>query len=442
MTDEHDVARGKARVLTARREQVEWRAFDLDGLVGPDHRARMIWAAVEQMDLSQFYAQIRAVEDGPGRDALDPKVLLALWLYATSEGVGSARHLARLCERDHAYMWICGGLKPNYHALSDLRAQHGDKLDALLSQMLATLMAAKLLTLHRVAQDGTRVRAHAGAASFRRASTLQERCLAQAQEQVAALRRELDEEPAASSVREKAARERAARERQAAVERAIAELPRVQAAHERTQRKRAREARRKGIDPDDKKSEPRVSTTDPQARVMKMGDGGFRPAYNWQFATDTDSRLIVGVEVTNEGTDKAQMVPMLEQLERRTGQRPSQYLVDGGFTKLEAIDHVEARGVQVYAPVPQPRRQGIDAYERKADDTDRTAAWRARMKTEQAQQTYKLRAAVAETVHGDLRTWRGLKQMPVRGKTKVRAVALLHALTYNLLRADALRRAA
>jgi transposase len=443
MSNDRKASPEQVRVASAQRDQIEWRRFDVDGLIDSDHRARTIWAAVEEMDLKPFYDGIASRGSEPGRPALDPKVLLALWLYATSEGVGSARHLARLCERDQAYMWICGGLRPNHHSLSDFRVEHGDKLDALLTQMLATLMAAKLLKLRRVAQDGTRARASAGASSFRRASTLKERCLAEATAQVEALKREVDEDPAASNAREKSAQERAARERKVAIENAIAQLPLVQAAHERTQRKRAREARRKGSDKpvDEKKSEPRVSTTDPEARVMKMGDGGFRPAYNLQFATDTEARVIVGVEVTNEGTDKAQMKPMIEQIEKRTGKRPLEHLVDGGYTKLEEIDAVEASGTAVYAPVPEPRGDG-DPYERKRDDTDRTAVWRARMKTDEAKEIYKERAAVAETVHADLRTWRGLRQLPVRGKKKVRAVALLLALTHNLLRVAALRRAA
>ena len=452
MGEESKQAAEAARVVGARRDQIEWRTFDLDGLIEADHRARVIWAATEQMDLTPFYDAIASRGQLPGRPALDPRVLLALWLYGTSEGVGSARHLARLCERDHAYQWICGGLKPSYHTLSDFRVEHGDKLDTLLTGMLATLMASKLVTLQRVAQDGTRVRASAGASSFRRASTLRERCLVEAQEQVATLRRELEQDPAASSTRQKAARERAARQRQEAVERAIAELPLMQAAHERTQRKRAREASRKGkaADEDAKKSErerererePRVSTTDPEARVMKMADGGFRPAYNLQFATDTDTRLIVGVEVVSEGTDNAQMLPMVEQIQQRTGKRPAQCLVDGGYTKHEAIDEVEAQGTQVFAPVPRPRKVGIDPYARKREDTNHTADWRARMNTDEARQIYKLRAAVAEPVHADLRNWRGLGRLPVRGRNKVRAVALLMALTYNVLRAPALLRAA
>ncbi len=421
-------------MIEAERRQVELRAVDLESLLPEGHRARSVWAVVEGLDLSAFYGAIAARGSAPGRPAIDPKILLTLWIYATSEGVGSARHLSRLCERDDAYRWICGGVTPNHHTLSDFRVEHGEKLDRLLTQLVASLMNARVLSLKRVAQDGTRVRASAGAGSFRRASTL-EQCLEKAQAQVRALRSELEADPHASTERERAARERAAREREAAVARALAELPKVQKVHERNQRRAGRKKRRKGSGP----SEPRVSTTDPEARVMKMGDGGFRPAYNVQFVTDTETRVVVAVDVTNEGSDARQMLPLLEQLERRTnGARPDEILVDGGYTHLESIDEVERRGIRVFAPVPTPRSEGIDPHVRKRDDTDRTAAWRARMSTEDAKQIYKVRAATAETVHADLRRWRGLSHLPVRGLVKVRACALLHALTHDVLRVIAL----
>jgi hypothetical protein len=218
-------------------------------------------------------------------------------------------------------------------------------------------------------------------------------------------------------------------------------LPKVQACHERSQRKggRARAAKHKG---GEAAREARVSTTDPEARVMKMGDGGFRPAYNVQFATTTADRVIVGVEVCNEGTDAGQMVPMIEQIAQRTGQRPTEYLVDGGYTKLSAIDALESRGTQVYAPVAASRDERVDRYARKRDDTDHTARWRARMNTAEARAIYRERASTAETVHADLRAWRGLRQMPVRGQSKVRSVALWMAVTHNLMRAEVLRRTA
>ena len=428
---------GEARVVSPNREQTRFDFVDVDKLIAEDHRARTIWEAIGRMNLDPFYAEIKSRSGGAGRPALDPKMLLALWVYATSEGVGSARHLARLCERDHPYMWICGGLTPNYHDLSDFRVAHGTKLDTLLTELLASFMKAGVLKLRRVAQDGTRVRASAGATSFRRGSTLRERCLVEAKEQVETLARELEANPAASSEREKSAQQRAVDERLRAVERALAELPKAAETHERSRRARESKARRSGKPVDAKKSEPRVSTTDPEARVMKMANGGFNPAYNMQFATDAEARIIVGVDVTNSGSDLGQMVPMLKQIKKRTGKRPDDYLVDGGYASLKAINEVEASGTHVYAPVSPNRQKHVDPHARKKDDTDRTFAWRTRMKSDEAKRIYIERAATAEPVHADMRAWRGLGQLRVRGLAKVRAIALLQALTYNLMRAAA-----
>lgn len=426
---------GKARLLEANRRQLEWRTVDLESVLPETHRARSVWRVVEGLDLSEFEESIGSRGSRAGRPAIDPKVLLAVWLYATSEGVGSARHLSRLCERDDAYRWICGGVTPNHHTLSDFRVEHGEKLDGLLTQVLASLRKAQVLKLRRAAQDGTRVRANAGAASFRRRSTL-ERCLEEAQAQVVALREELESDPSASTNRERAARERAAREREAAVARALGELPKVQAMFERNRRRASRgKATKTGDGAEESESEPRVSTTDPEARVMKMADGGFRPAFNVQMVTDTETHVVVAVDVTHEGSDARQMLPLLDQVARRTGGRlPEEVLVDGGHMNLQAIDAAEARGVRVYAPVPQPRNERIDPHARKPGDTDRTAAWRQRMGTAEAKQIDKQRAATAERVNADIRRWRGLTQMPVRGIPKVLACATLWALTYNVLR--------
>jgi transposase len=430
---------GAPRVLSPERTQLEWQVVDVDDLVPEDHRVRVVWAAVERLDLSAFYDAIAARGHRPGRPAHDPRLLLALWLYATSEGVGSARQLERLCERDYPYRWLCGGVKPNHHSLSDFRVGHGDKLDDLMTQLLAALMKEKLVKLKRVAQDGVRVRASAGAASFRRGETLQ-RLLGEAKAQVEALRGELDEEPAASSAREKAARERAANDRLARVQKAIKQLPGIAEVQARNAKRHGQKRESKSAKTPNKG--PRASTTDPEARVMKMADGGFRPAVNVQFSTDVDSRVVVGTSVTNDGADATLLEPMLDQLKRRTGRLPKEVLVDGGYTSLGSITGVEKRGVAVYAPVPRPRTDGIDPYARKAKDTDESARWRARMKTDAAKTIYKQRGATAELVNADLRCWRGMTKMPCRGLVKSRAVALMLALTHNILRAHVLRKAA
>ncbi len=410
---------GAPRVVTADRRQLAWRTCDLESLLPPEHRARLIWSAVERLDLSKFYEPIAARENEPGRPAIDPKILVALWLYATSECVGSARELARLCGAHDAYRWICGGVSVNHHTLSDFRVGHAAALDDLMTQVLAVLMHGGLVTLERVAQDGMRVRASAGAASFRREKSLQG-CLVAARAQVEEAKRQADEPDTQRSARERAAAERAAREREERVTRALAELPKARASKSGTKGKG--------------KEKARVSTTDPEARVMKMGDGGYRPAYNAQFATDTASRVIVGVGVTNSGSDMGQSDPMRAEIERRTGGQPKALLIDGGFAKQESIEKASAAGTTVYAPVPKPRKEGIDPYEPKERDSPAVAEWRQRMSTPEAKEIYKERAATAETVNADLRTWRGLDRFLVRGSGKVLSVTLWSAITYNVMR--------
>ncbi len=405
------------RLRLADRQQLRLEPFDVDSLIGPEHPARAIWRVLERMDLSRFYVPIKAVEGGPGQDATDPKILIALWLYALSDGVGSAREIARLSQAHSAYRWICGGVSVNYHLISDFRTGHGAALDELFTQVLAVLLHKGLVSLNRVAQDGTRVRASAGASSFRRERTLR-RCLAEAQAQLQALKAEAEQPDPQRSARAQAARQRAASEREARLEQALAELPTV-AAHHKNQ-----------------KTEPRVSTTDPEARVMKMADGGFRPAYNLQLSTDTESRIIAGVGNTNAGTDTEQLEPMLEELRRRAGKLPGQALVDGGFTNFESIERVAAQGVEVFAPLRKKNRTyKLDPAQPHPHDSPAIADYRERMGSTEGKATYKQRAATAETVNADLKTWRGLDRLLVRGTAKVLIVALWSALAYNLMRA-------
>lgn len=413
---------GAPRVRQPERRQVEWRPVALDALLPDEHRARAVWQYVEGLDLAPLYDRIRATEGQAGRPATDPQLLLALWLYATIDGVGSARALARLCDEHLAYQWLCGGVPMNHTTLAEFRTAHVAYLDTLLTHSVATLMAAGLVTLQRVAQAGLRVRASAGAASFRRRATL-ERCRADAAAQVQALRAELDADPAATGQRQRAARERAVRERATRVAQALAQLP-------------ALEAKKKPTD----SAPARVSTTDPEARVMKMADGGFRPAYNVQFATDTASQVIVGVDVSNRGSDRGELAPMVAQLAQRHQQVPAAMLVDGGFVTVPDLETVGAR-TTVYAPVPQPRDPTRDPYVPLPGDSPVVAAWRQRMGTPAAQAIYKQRAATAECVNAQARH-RGLLQVLVRGLPKVRAVALWQALAQNLLRTFALGAAA
>lgn len=413
----------RVRVKRPQREQVQWRPAALDQLIPADHRVRAVWAYVDSLDVKPLYRQIEAVEGGVGRDAVDPKILLALWMFATIEGVSSARHLARLCERDLAYLWICGEVGVNYHLLSDFRTGHGQFLDHLLTDTIATLLHQQIVTLETVAQDGMRVRAHAGSGSFRRRPTL-EGYRRQAAEQVARLREENDDdaENDHSNARRRAAAARAAAEREQRVEEALKNLAEL---HEQ------KEQRKKGSG-----EAARCSTTDPEARQMKMGDGGFRPAYNVQFATDGNSRMILAVEVTNNGSDGGQMSPMHEKLCQRYAKVPAKYTVDGGFTTIEDITAVERGGSQVFAPInyeDRIRKRGGDPHARRAHDTEEMFAFRQRMKTEEGQATLRTRPSIAEFPNAECRN-RGLHQFRVRGLEKVRTVSLWHAITFNFMR--------
>jgi transposase len=418
-------ARGRPRLRTANREQIVFRAAPLDALLPQEHPARIVWAYVEGLDLTPLYDRIQAVVRGPGRAPIDPKILMALWLYATIEGIGSARQLDELCREHAAFQWIAGDVSTNYHTLADFRTEHVALLDDLLTRSVATLMAEGLVELNRVAQDGMRVRASAGAASFRRRPTLEE-ALAEAQQQVEALREEVEEDPAATDRRQKAARERAARERVEGIKRALERLPEL-------------EARKKP----DEKDRARCSTTDAEATVMKMADGGFRPAYNFEFATDTGTQVIAGVAVETTGSDAGQMVPMVDQVEDRSGKVPPEWLVVGGFAQHDQIDAVSAPevGCTVYAPVPKPKDPKVDRFEPKPGDSAAVAAWRQRMASDPAKAIYKERAATAECINA-LARGRGLIRVLVRGAAKVKAIALWFALAHNLLRAAQLRAAA
>jgi hypothetical protein len=321
-----------------------------------------------------------------------------------------------LCDAHDAYRWLRGGVSVNHHTLSDFRVGQPAALDALLTQSIAVLLDRRVVTLHRLAQDGTKVRANAGVRSFRRGERLRE-CLVLAQRQVARAQRQAD---AARSAQATAAVQRAADERLARVEEALAQLPAVEAVKRRHR----------------SKGEPKVSTTDPDARVMKLSDGGYRPAYNVQFTTDVDSHVIVGVAETNVGSDQAALIPLLDQVRQRTGRAPADVLVDGGYVSTTNLQTTAARGITCYAPVPTGAHAPGAGVEGTRDPA--VHAWRTRMATDEAKAVYRRRAATAERVNADLRTHRTLTQIPVRGLPKLQTWVLWIAVAHNVLRAMAI----
>jgi transposase len=407
----------------------------IDDLLEPDHPARGVWRFCEGLDLTTLYDRIRARGPTAGRPPIDPRILVGLWLYATLAGVRSANALADLVIHHDAYFWLAGGNLVNAHTLSDFRVQDGDLLEQMLAHSVTVLRQQGLVDLGRVAQDGMRVRASAGAASFRRRETL-EKLLQEAQAELQRLGQPGDTPPPQQqpqpSAQQRAAQRRHAKERVGRIRQALARMPEMEAKKEKARRKKRQKKGGKKVEKD---QAARVSTTDPEATTMKMPDGGYRPAYNVQFSTACQGQVIVGVEVVTEGTDQGQLPPMLDQIEGRFDQRPTEALVDGGFANHEDIEAVQRgeKACKVYAPVPQPKKEGVDRHEPKATDSQEVAEWRARMGTDEAKAIYKERGATAECVNAQARN-RGLIQFVVRGLQKVRSVALWFATAHNLAR--------
>ena len=409
------------RLRRPNREQMLMRPCSLDELLDDNHDARLIWELVQTWDLSKFLDKIQARGEVPGRAATDPRLLIALWLYAATQGVAGGRELARLCTQNDAYRWLCGSVTVNYHMLNDFRVEHEEALKNLLIQMLAVLIHGELVTVTRIAQDGTRVRAGAGAKSFKRRETIQP-SLQQAQAHLEIIERQAKKAEDATE-RRRAAEARAAKRKIDRLNEALAELTKIE------------QAKAEQKDKPTKQNPPRASTTDPEARFMRMPDGGNRPAYNVQLAVDTQSRAIVGVDVTNAGSDAGLAEPMREQVEEQTGRKVNEQLLDGGYVKLDELDRAAASdpAVTLYMPVPKPRKEGTDPHQPKKTDSDAVAEWRQRMGTAEAKEIYKERAATIETVNAELKTERGLKPFRVRGLPKVRCVALWCVLAYNIM---------
>jgi transposase len=381
-------------------------------LVEPEHPVRVVAAAVEALDLSGFLAEAKAVEGHAGRPVTSPRLLLALWVYGIQRGVGTATELARRCEEDRAYQWLAGGVKVSHDKLSQFRVEHLEVLQQVFTDVLSVLLQQGLVGLEQVAQDGTRVRASASAPSFRREQSLEE-CREQAELHLEAVLAQKDDPELTRG--QQAAREAKARDYKARVEAALEAI-------------KQQRARKKGAD----KQKVRASTTDADARVMKMADGGFRPAYNLQFAVAGETlggpRTIVGVEVTNQGSDMGSVSPMVEQIEQRTGQVPERLLADGNHATCEDVKQCAAKGIEALISLPERMAQAGQ----QGDHSPEVEAWRERMRTDEAKKQYKARASLVENVNAQVKGRYGLTQVTVRGLDKVKSVALLVALAHNL----------
>ncbi len=416
--------RGDARVQLPVRNQVEIRMMSLEQMVPENHFVRTLVRFVESLDLSDLYEAIRSKDGQPGRAPIDPRILFSLWLFATLEGEISGRRIARLTERDTIYMYVCGGVSVNYHTICDFRVDHADLLERVLTDSIAVLHSNGLIKLETIAQDGMRVRASAGTGSFRREPSLKE-AQQKAKDYLKQLDDQTDDEDQTPG--QQAARQRVAEEKFERINNACAQMDGLKVRHEK---------RNRGKSAKNRTSQPRVSTTDPDARRMKMGDHGFRPAFNVQFASDADALVIVDVDVTSEGTDSGQLEPMYESVCDRYDTTPKNYLADGGFRSKQGVTELESNGTKFFGPLPNEKKQltaGEDPYATRSGENPLFTAYRARMGTDEAKELYRRRAAAAEFPNANCRN-HGLHQFRVRGVLKAKAQSLWHALAYNFRR--------
>lgn len=473
---------GKPRYEVIEREQLCWRQIDIERLIGAEHPARAVWEFIGQLDLSAYQEEVRAVEGKAGRPGWEPRLLISLWVYAYSQGVGSARAIEELCEWEPAYQWLTGSRVINAHTLSDFRVKHDTALKGLFVQTLGLLSADGLITLERVMQDGTKIRANAASDSFRRQERV-EQALREAQAQVGALDAQSEEE---TSRRMAKARQRAARERQERLKAALEEFN--QLAEE-------------GKD----KEQRRVSTSDPEARVMKQPGGGYAPSYNVQIDTDAKNGVVVAVGVVQAGNDFEQLEPGIDRVLQNQGETPKEVVTDGGFVSRDTIVAMKEREIEYIAPCVDEVGKGQSSYDNRgvsaeyqssqfiydaqsnsyrcpqgkilkyegkqerhlqlsyryraqrsdcqgcpmksqccpgnrvtgrsvhrSEELAEVAEFRQKMETQRAREIYKTRAQVAETPNLWIKAKFGLRQFSVRGLAKVGMEALWACLTYNI----------
>lgn len=413
------------RLKSPIRNQIEMRFAALDDMLPPDHKARFVWSFVEQLNLSNVLCNIRSIDGMAGRPATDPKILLAIWLYATIEGIVSARTISDYCKEHIPFQWLCGGVGMNYHTISDFATCNAEQFDEWLTESVAILMQKGMVDLEEIAQDGVRVRANAGGSSFRREKTLS-KYHQEAKQYLTKLREELKKDPSQGRSRKRTASERAAKEREEGVAKAIEELKKLREEKIKSLKKHRKKAKEEDLE------KIRASTTDPEARVMKMACGGFRPAYNVQFSTDTRGRAIVGVEISNRGNDTGLIVPMLAQIKQRYGVVPKRCLEDAGYTDFAEIERAaELYGdCKIYMPIRNTKGKS-DLV--KPEDSRAVADWKKRMLSEEGKEIYKRRSSAAEWSNAQARN-RGLQRFLVRSVRRVRQVALRFALAHNMQR--------
>lgn len=428
-----DTFKGKPRINAPVRNQIEFKNFCLDELIPADHKVRFVWSYIQKLNVSGFVTKIQSVACNAGRPAIDPRLLLALWIYATIEGIGSGRVIATYCIDHNAFKWLCGNVSVNYHTINDFRSDNKELLNDLLTQSVTIFLDQGLIDLERIAQDGIRVRASAGSSSFRRKKTLED-YYEIAKAYVQQLSDEQKINPKIIMDKKKAAELRFAKQKEDDLRRAIEQLEFLKKNKEEAKKKQFKQLT------EEEMKNMRASTTDPESRKMKMANGGFSPAYNVQLATDTKTQVVVGLSVSNAGSDIGQMTPMYEQLQERYASQNAEikdWLVDGGYNDSAELERMKKLNPNCKVYMPPRNSQLPESYIPKKGESEVVKEWRINMGTIEAKEIYKDRAATAECVNANARN-RGLQQFSVRGIDGVTATMVLFALTHNIIRAMSL----
>lgn len=415
--------KGTARLRKPQRMQTDFTLSSIDDLIPTDHIARTIWDIVCALDLSDFLNEVQAIEGRSGRPATDPRILLGLWILATLEGIGSARTLEQYSREHRAFIWMCGNVSMNYHTLSDFRTQ-GVKIEAVLKQIVGSLIHQGVISTESWAQDGMRVRASAGSGSFRRQKTLSD-SIQIADQRVRQLKKNAHSDAERLSCRKKAAKERAASERAERCKEALKTIKQLE--------KDIDKRRLSKKDKQKTKKNARVSTTDPEARKMKMPNGGYNPAYNVQYITDTKSRIITGVLTVNKGSDKSLMIPMINKIFDDYHIVPNNLLLDGGYVSEDGLKEAEKFGIELLMPPTDKNRKRYAPGLPLPASSNAISRWIERMETEEAKNIYRSRASSAEFSNASTRN-KGFYQFKVRGCLKAHATSVLFALTHNIER--------
>lgn len=473
----------RLKLRVANRSKLVLTAIALDDMLAADHKARAIVALLDRVDTRAFYSGIRTLEGKAGRSMRDPKTMIAVIVYAYSEGMGSMREVSALTEHDPALMWITG-LDPICHTeLSEFRREQKAGLDELFASLLTVLDQAKVIDLDQVALDGTRIRTFAGIDTFRRGKTIETK-LEQARELVRKL--ESGEQEASSERKLRAQQELI--ERLEACQRELEELKKTRP---------------------DKAAEPRVSTTEPEARVMKTSQDGFVAAYNTQLMTESKNKAIVNVDVTNVSSDGQHLESALEQVKETLGKQPRQVLADGAYISADNLKKANEGKVDLVGPWPdttvhtraglkatgideafgpdvfqwdeqrkvfvcpagkdlswwkqhsKDRNRVYDCYQAQSSECGEcgnrqrcvqkkrrekgegrilnvlraqplVVAHRAKMATDQAKEAYRKRGAVAEFPNAWLKEKLGLRKFRLRGLVKAGIEALWACVAYDL----------